>query len=319
MRATSEQSLVHSSDIADDISAATLGRNPATLFTAATRSDNRSGSSATRFPLISTHATLTISLPWYDLPSTIAAQDAVWERLRDRLGQSGVVGLPEALCRDRPAAAQWQDERLALSQCCGLDLASATTVQLLPFARPVFGHLGIRPGDYVSHIVAADTASSHTIEKTPRVVVNGLTSHSGCSALLAWLLNRSIQPACLIVSGSHAASIQYLQDGKADVAAIDAHSWLLLRGADDTLSFAAARVRHLGTSVPAPTPPFVTALAMPIATHQLRSQLKGAFASVSATHVTDVLPATRDDYRDMAEQAQKLRNHFDLDRLSTPR
>jgi len=185
-----------------------------------------------------------VSLPWYDLPTTHRALDAFWWVLRKELTQQRISQLPDHLERPMPLDVQWSSPELLLSQCCGLDLRTPAGSMLTPIARPVFADLDVAPGEYFSQIVTA--ASIPPIPN--RIAINSRSSRSGCAALLEWMSQRGLRPKEILLSGSHANSLTLIRNGKADIAAIDAHSWALL---DHT------GVRIVGRTTSAPSPPFV--------------------------------------------------------------
>lgn len=191
---------------------------------------------------------LIASLPWYELPRTSACWDRIWAEARGVLERGGVEELPVALDRGTPLAEQWRDPRLVLSQCCGSDLFLPGGAYLKPVGRPVFADLDCEPGDYFSHIVAPVSRYRASRYRASRLAVNGLGVRSGYFALIEWLAERGHDPEDVVVTGSHAASLDALRAGLADIAAIDAFSWKLL----DTRG-----VVVLGRSAPAPAPPFV--------------------------------------------------------------
>ena len=188
---------------------------------------------------------LVATLPWYDLPATGPALDALWQNIRQQLRLTATDGcklLPTGLTRNTDLTELWQNPGLLLSQCCGPDLFTQQAMALIPVARPVFSMLDCAPGDYYSHIVTG----TGSLPEHPRLVINGLTSRSGCFALLEWLEQQSIKPASIEVSGSHQESLQWLKQNRADLAAIDAQSWNFLR---------TESLYIIGRSRPAPAPP----------------------------------------------------------------
>ena len=129
------------------------------------------------------------ALPWYDHPSTRPTLQRVWREARAFLGNHGVKGLPVELDTTTPYQVLWQRPRLALSQCCGLDLFQPHTASTTPFAAPIITALDVSPGEYYSHIV---TQSGSNLE-IPRVAINNRFSHSGCTAVLLWLKKQGIE------------------------------------------------------------------------------------------------------------------------------
>jgi hypothetical protein len=186
----------------------------------------------------------TVSLPWYDLPSNHEAIDKFWSILRKELLSLDIDRLPKSLIQSEFTIEQWESADLLISQCCGLDLFGPAAYNLVSLCRPVFSNLDCEDGNYFSHIV-----SRKKLPDLPRIAVNSLTSHSGYSALLEWMSKQGIPSGEIIISGSHQRSIKLIQKGSADLAAIDAHSWLFLNHDG---------IMVLDKSAEAPSPPFVS-------------------------------------------------------------
>ena len=160
------------------------------------------------------------SLPWYDSDAKREALDQFWRVAAQSLEDAGVEGVQSELTRNQPLAALWQSPDLILSQCCGPDLFTPDGADLCVLARPVFAELDCEPGCYYSHIVARTEFSS----TQARIAVNSLSSRSGYSALMEWMNLHAIEASTVHVSGSHSKSLAMLEDGLADLAAIDAHT-----------------------------------------------------------------------------------------------
>lgn len=236
---------------------------------------------------------LIATLPWYDLPATSNNMDTLWLAIRRELcGLNELFrdSLPDALERDSDLVEIWQRPELILSQCCGPDLFTPQAAALEPIARPVFNRLYCTPGDYFSHIVSA----ASKLPEHPRLVINSLTSRSGCFALIEWLESQGIKPASIEVSGSHQESINWLLNGKADLAAIDAQSWLFLT---------TQQLIIIGQSRPAPAPPFVMHRDSPLSEHSVYNALERAVIVYGEQlSLGGLMHADRELYRPLADQ-----------------
>jgi len=227
------------------------------------------------------------SLPWYDLPGHHAALDGLWQTIRARLADHIGGDLPPLLERASPAATQWAEQRLLLSQCCGSDLFTAEGGELVPVARPVFADLDCAPGNYYSHIV-----SRGRIPANPRLAVNWMSSYSGCIALLNWLRDAGYSPGHITVSGSHQASLVLLSRQRVDVVAIDANTWNLLQPVGLDIQ---------GRGEEAPAPPFVRHARSRLPDRLLRDALFAAFAaSAPVAGMAAIRAASHADYQHMA-------------------
>lgn len=230
---------------------------------------------------------LIATLPWYDLPATSSALDTLWHsiRLQLRLTESdGYKRLPTELTRSSDLTGLWQNTDLILSQCCGPDLFTPQAALLEPFARPVFSMLECAPGEYYSHIVTGE----EVLPEHPRLVINSLTSRSGCFALLEWLKEQGSKPVSIEVSGSHQESLQWLKQNRADLAAIDAQSWNFLT---------TDQLHIIGRSRPAPAPPFVMHRGSPLSGEILYKALEQAILSNGGSlGLGGLIPADRELY-----------------------
>ena len=231
------------------------------------------------------------ALPWYDFASTRAVLDCVWQEARTLLAAQGFSRTPPALDREATSTALWAHPELTLSQCCGLDLFHPPTRNVVPFAAPVMS-LDVTPGMYFSHIVAS---AASDMRSPPIIAINDHRSHSGNTAVRAWLDGNGHQDYQVVVSGSHAGSIEAVQSGRADLAAIDALSWRYLDSKG---------LEIIGASTPVPAPPFITGTECAIPTEVLITALDIAFR----THghplgITGVLPISKSEYAVIADQA----------------
>ena len=205
------------------------------------------------------------SLPWYDLPSTHTSIDQFWQTLARAMRDCKLEQVPAQLDRSTPLAQQWANPNLLISQCCGPDLFTPAAAQLQVIARPVFDDLDCDAGYYFSHIIAAPDYSGGPA----RLAVNSLSSRSGHGALLEWCEQQSISMQSLSISGSHQGSLAALREGRADFAAIDAHSWNLLQEKDLCI---------VGRSAQALAPPYVTHVGNTARREQLQQALAQAIS-----------------------------------------
>ena len=226
---------------------------------------------------------LVADLPWYDHPRSAAALDAFWAVARDALRAAGVREAPDALARPHSSQVLWTTPDLLLGQCCGPDLATEAGRALEVLARPVFPELAVGAGDYFSLVVGR-----LPLNRPPRLVINAVSSRSGCGALLEWLADRGLTAGPVTVSGSHAASLEAVRRGDADLAAIDAHAWNWL---------ATAGLPVLGRSRAAPSPPWVVHRDCPVPRALLREVLQRAVeCRGAAIGIGGVVPADRYTY-----------------------
>jgi len=200
------------------------------------------------------------SMPMYDMPELQRALDSLWAGLVHHLKCEGLSEAPNRIQHGRDLADLWNDTDLWFSQCCGYDIVRRYAGKLSPVATPHYGAPECEGSDYASNVVVAeDQEAMDVLEMFGAVcVVNGFESHSGCNALKALVAPRNQDGrffSKVKVSGTHAASLEMIRRGEADVAAIDCVTYALLESYRPT---ALAGIRKLGRTYRAPAIPYVT-------------------------------------------------------------
>ena len=200
------------------------------------------------------------SLGMYDAPAVQWANDRIWGVLAERLRVAGMVDVPEALDRSRPPDVLWDDPDLLFGQSCGYPLMTAYRDRLIYVATPSYAVPGCVAGAYRSRIVVRDDDPAEALSELRgrRAAINDRQSNSGMNlfrAAVAPLAGGKPFFAAVVETGSHAASVQAVIDGAADVAAIDTVSFAH-RQRDDPAG--AARVRTIGWTEATAGLPFVT-------------------------------------------------------------
>ncbi len=200
------------------------------------------------------------SMPMYDMPEVRGALDSLWRGFAANAHREGLGEVPRELVHGRDLARLWNDPDLWFSQCCGYDLVNGYADRLVPIATPRYGAPECDGCDYASVIVVGeDSAATDVLEMRGAVcVINGPDSHSGMNALRALIAPVSEGArffSQVKVSGTHADSLDMIQRGEAEVAAIDCVTFALLgRYRPEALS----GIRKLGRTHPAPGIPYVT-------------------------------------------------------------
>jgi ABC-type phosphate/phosphonate transport system substrate-binding protein len=203
-----------------------------------------------------------VSLPWYDLPETREATDALWQAIAAELRHGGVNFVPDALERDLHHHDQWIHPSLMFTQACGYDVAVDHARFLRVVAAPCFELPGCDGHDYRSYIVVreGDKAGGVAELRGRTAVINNATSHSGTNAFRAMIAPMSRGGRFfgqVIHSGGHALSLAMLGSRMADVACIDCVTWGLLAMHRPE---AIRGLRVLAETEPAPAPPYVTSV-----------------------------------------------------------
>ncbi len=197
----------------------------------------------------------------YDLPELQAANDALWAAIADRLRGQGVDGVPERLTRKGPVEAIWADPRLLLAQTCGYPLVASLGERVRVVATPRYSAPGCDGALYRSAVVvrAGDAARDLADLRGRRAAVNDLASNSGMNLLraeIAPLANGSPFFGAVAITGAHAASVEAVAAGEADVAAIDCITWAHLQRLRPSMTKA---LRVLSWTKATPGLPLITA------------------------------------------------------------
>ena len=207
--------------------------------------------------------TRSASLGMHDGPLLHEANDVLWEQIAARLAEGGVRDVPPKLDRQRSLDAIWSDPGLLLAQCCGYPLVTRYRGRLRYVATPRYAAPGCVGASYRSRIVVRtdDPATRLAELRMRRAAVNERHSNSGMNlfrAAIAPLADGAPFFADVLETGSHEASLRAVAGGDADVAAIDAVSFVHLARGEPEL---ATRVRTIAWTDRSPGLPFVTSIA----------------------------------------------------------
>lgn len=174
----------------------------------------------------------------YDWPEVAPALDCFWSDVRERLRRDGVHA-PDGLTRDADLDELWSDPDVVVDQVCSLNPVreGAGTVVVLGTLdhRPPPDLPGCAPGEYYSVVVcrADDPRRQGGVAAFAGAAfaANGTDSQSGYWSLGHHLITTLGPSAPTLgrceLTGSHRASIRCVASGRADLAAIDVHSWRL--------------------------------------------------------------------------------------------
>lgn len=202
-------------------------------------------------------------LPMYDPPQLFAVVDAWWTGIARWFRQEGIDDAPAGLSRGFSHHELWSHPALVLAQTCGYPLMTQFRDRLAYIATPSYAAPGCGGALYRSLIVVSAKSPFARLDELRgrRAVINNRDSHSGMNALRATVAPLARAGRFLgevVESGSHAASLEWVGDGRADVASIDCITFALL---GDVRPEATARVRVIAESASAPGLPYVTAAA----------------------------------------------------------
>jgi ABC-type phosphate/phosphonate transport system substrate-binding protein len=199
------------------------------------------------------------SLPWYAMPETEPAQDALWAVIARHLRGAGIDS-PARLTRDVPVPGVFSDPDLLLAQCCGYDIVYGFAGSLTPLATPCYAAPGCEGSTYRSFALVRDDSRVADMAglKGATVAVNSFNSHSGANALralVAPLADGGRFFGAVRVTGAHRASLDLVLKGEADGMAMDCvlHGLLAMHR-----PAALEGTRILAVTEAAPAPPLVT-------------------------------------------------------------
>nr|WP_217359488.1 PhnD/SsuA/transferrin family substrate-binding protein [Ruegeria arenilitoris] len=214
-------------------------------------------------------------LGMYDMPALQLANDRFWTLIRDRLGFG-----PNHLTRDADFWEVWRHPELIFAQTCGMPYRTNLHGNVQLVGTPDYGLAGCPPGYYRSVFV--------TRQDDPRVLAqlatgtfayNEKLSQSGWAAPLVHLEGHNQKPGAFLATGSHAQSANAVAEGRADIAALDALTWELLKAHTNL----GAVLREAGATAPTPALPYITA----------KGQDADAIAGAVRAAIGDLSPSDR--------------------------
>ncbi|MEM8729112.1 MAG: PhnD/SsuA/transferrin family substrate-binding protein [Pseudomonadota bacterium] len=185
-------------------------------------------------------------LGFYDMAPVQAANDLYWSKIRDALGAG-----PAHLERPDDLWPIWTAPDLVLAQTCSLPYRARLHGQVRLVGTPDFGLPDCPPGRYRSVIVMRNEGHWRS---DLRLAVNDPLSQSGWAALQTVLSERGLQTGPVTLTGSHAASLQAVAEGAADLAGIDLLSWLMF----EDLNLTPRGLREVDLSPITLGPPYIT-------------------------------------------------------------
>jgi ABC-type phosphate/phosphonate transport system substrate-binding protein len=195
------------------------------------------------------------SLPMYDRPETAAWHDALWASIRDALHRAGHAA-PDRLNRDIDLWAGWTAPDLLLGQTCGLPYRSHLHACTALIGTFDYGLEGCPPGFYRSPFLAHKDEPETDLAAfaNRRFAYNQAHSHSGWAGPQITAAEQGFRLPASLETGGHRASAAAVAEGRADLCAVDAHTWRGIQRFEPTV---AAELRVIGHTVPAPGLPLI--------------------------------------------------------------
>lgn len=203
------------------------------------------------------------SLGMYDFGPAMAANDRLWALIRETLQANGVEP-PMTLTRGEAAYwPAWGSPDLLLSQTCGYPYRARLHDRVTYVGTPDYGVEGCPPGHYRSVFVVRADDPRQTLADFDGApfAFNEALSQSGWAAPQTHAARAGIRLPPVLMTGGHRLSARAVAEGRADIAALDAVTHMLLLDSDPDIS----RLRVIAATDPTPGLPFITAEGGPAA------------------------------------------------------
>jgi ABC-type phosphate/phosphonate transport system substrate-binding protein len=198
-----------------------------------------------------------VSLPMYDWRELQPAHDAFWTRLASAFTAADIAA-PKKLTRDGDDQSYWLHPNLLLGQTCGYPFSTSLQGKVRYVATPVYDVQGCAGGQYSSALVVrrGDPFNDHHL-RAARFAYNSQASLSGYRAAKARFGLPETTFAGVVETGSHRNSARAVAEEKADMAALDAVCWHLLKMFEPET---AGKLQVAGWTDPYPALPYITSL-----------------------------------------------------------
>jgi len=244
-------------------------------------------------------------LRMYDLPEIRQATDAVWQAIAERLRAAGLADVPSSLARHIDHHESWRRPELLLGQSCGYPALTGFKDALRIVATPLYDAPGCDGTMHRSFIVVQASSQARSLAdlRGRRFALNSWDSNTGMNLprlAFAPLAAHGCFLGEAVETGSHAASLACVAEGRADAASIDCVTHAHLARHCPSL---VGGTRVLASTAPSRSLPFVTARSTPGGTvTALLEALASAFAdpalaeSLRALFLTGVTPADEGNY-----------------------
>jgi len=195
------------------------------------------------------------SLGMYLRPQTASATYRFWDEIRDRLRADGIMA-PQQLETGDAFWPVWNAPDLLLSQTCGRPFRLSLHDRTQLVGTPDYGLRGCAPGYYNSVFIVrtTDTRTDLAAFRDARFAYNEEMSQSGWAAAQCHVAHLGFQFQNLLQSGGHVASAKAVASGNADIAAIDALTWEMIKRYDGF----SPSLRVLARTDPTPGLPYIT-------------------------------------------------------------
>ena len=253
------------------------------------------------------HAGPVAGLPMYDWPEVHDAVDAVWAAIGGRLRDAG-IGAPEGVWRPDRSEDLWTHPDLLIVETCGYQVVNELRGRVEVLGVLDRGVEGCEPGDYRSVLICRDDDPAVGLAdfRGRTVAFNGHRSQSGYGALVHEVAPLAVDGRFFdgeVTTGSHRGSMRAVDEGRADVAAIDEMSWRLGLDHEPVVD----RLRIVAWTEPTPGVPLVTSWTNSGLRDRLNDAISAAITDLDVKvreplHLYGYRPRPTSDYEVIAER-----------------
>ena len=209
----------------------------------------------------------------YARPELNGAHAELWEHMRTGLRERG-LDAPHSLSSGEDLAF-WRRNDLLFSQTCGMPLREHLHADVAYVTTPDYELPDCPAGYYNSIFIAREAGKLHDFSGA-KFALNGTNSQSGFAGPVNAAKTVGVSFAKGLISGGHRKSFLAVQDGRADLAAIDAMTWHYIK------QFENPTVHIVGRTEPTPTLPYICSKT--VAPWDVRAALAGALEALSTDH-----------------------------------
>ena len=244
------------------------------------------------------------AVQWYEY----AGQAARWRQFWQQLSGFVPARAPIRFWTQDPEPL-WRSGEYDLTWACGGDVALHPG-RFCPIAVPIFAASPLAPGQYCSLIVRRHGACDLPFAQL-QVGLNAAASVSGHLALARWWHAAGHpDPARVLVTGGHEASVRALLDGRVDLAALDSQGFDLLGEAYEGL---VTHCQIIAQTPPLPAPPLCLPAGIdPRQESAWREGLRAASAALATGDLHDCglgicgfHPVTEADYKGLGDDLRR--------------
>lgn len=200
------------------------------------------------------------SLAMYDFDDLQAANDTLWQRVRDGLAAVGLPA-PDRLTRGMDLWDVWQSPDLLLAQTCGYPFRARLHPHVSYVGTPDYGVEGCAPGHYCSVFIARrdDRRAELAAFDTVPIAFNEALSQSGWAAPQNHAAGLGLSFPAGLKTGAHRETLRAIAEGRADLGALDAVTWRHLLRVEPL----AQNLHVIAQTAPTPGLPLITAKGNP--------------------------------------------------------